>query len=223
MARYTVGLDLGQSDDYTALAVLEEGGVIVEEAEPTPREAVIYGLMHLERARGMSYVSIVEMVGAMLSAPPLAGHSQLGQLVIDRTGVGAAVFDMFVDAGLSPIGVSIHGGSQVITQAWDDIHVPKADLVAIVKRLLGEQRLRWPDALPFRETLETELSSFRYKLNPVTAHASYAAWREREHDDLVLAVALAAWYAVASPPAAGVSDEREPLQRPRGRIGRLWH
>lgn len=26
------------------------------------------------------------------------------------------------------------------------------------------------------------------------AHVSYAAWREQEHDDLVLAVALACWW-----------------------------
>ena len=32
------------------------------------------------------------------------------------------------------------------------------------------------------------------QIDPLTAHDSYGAWREKEHDDLVLAVALACWY-----------------------------
>ena len=33
------------------------------------------------------------------------------------------------------------------------------------------------------------------KIDPITAHDSYGAWREGQHDDLVLAVALAVWFA----------------------------
>jgi hypothetical protein len=36
--------------------------------------------------------------------------------------------------------------------------------------------------------------NFKVKIDPVTAHDSYSAWREQDHDDMVLAVALAAWY-----------------------------
>ena len=34
---------------------------------------------------------------------------------------------------------------------------------------------------------------FKVKIDPQTAHDSYSAWREADHDDLVLAVALACW------------------------------
>jgi hypothetical protein len=44
------------------------------------------------------------------------------------------------------------------------------------------------------EVLKRELLSFRVKLDPRTAHDSYEHWREQDHDDLVLAVACAAWY-----------------------------
>jgi len=37
--------------------------------------------------------------------------------------------------------------------------------------------------------------SFKVKINLKTAHDSYEAWREGQHDDLVLFVALAAWFA----------------------------
>ena len=42
-------------------------------------------------------------------------------------------------------------------------------------------------------TLLAELKNFRMKIDPATAHDSYAAWREQDHDDLLLAVALALW------------------------------
>jgi hypothetical protein len=37
--------------------------------------------------------------------------------------------------------------------------------------------------------------TFRRKQNTVTAHISYGHWRESDHDDLVLAAALACWKA----------------------------
>ena len=32
------------------------------------------------------------------------------------------------------------------------------------------------------------------KIDPKTAHDSYEHWREGDHDDLVLAVSMAAWF-----------------------------
>ena len=42
--------------------------------------------------------------------------------------------------------------------------------------------------------LQPELQTFRVKVNALTAHESFEAWRERDHDDLVLAVACAIWW-----------------------------
>lgn len=36
--------------------------------------------------------------------------------------------------------------------------------------------------------------SFRLKVNIATGHDSYEAWREGDHDDLVLSTSLAVWY-----------------------------
>jgi hypothetical protein len=43
--------------------------------------------------------------------------------------------------------------------------------------------------------LVKELETFNVKVNIRTAHDSYEAWRESDHDDLVLALALACWWA----------------------------
>jgi hypothetical protein len=49
-----------------------------------------------------------------------------------------------------------------------------------------------PDKVGLRESLRVFLT-FRIKMNVATGHESFGAWRERDHDDLVLAVALACW------------------------------
>ena len=54
-------------------------------------------------------------------------------------------------------------------------------------------------ALTHAQTLERELQNFQVKINLDTAHDSYGAWREGSHDDLVLAVALALWFAAREP------------------------
>jgi hypothetical protein len=72
--------------------------------------------------------------------------------------------------------------------------VPKRDLVTVTQVLLQNGRLRVAAGLPEAETLKRELLNFRVKIDPRTAHDSYEHWRESEHDDLVLAVSMAAWF-----------------------------
>jgi hypothetical protein len=180
MGAWTVGVDLAQLADYTAVAVVEVLG-----ERPETRHHV----RHLERWRDISYPEQVARLRRLLAAPELAG----ARLVVDGTGVGVAVVDMLRDAGLRPVAVSIHGGDTVSGEgdAW---RVPKRDLVSVVAVLLQAERLKIASALPEAGLLAAELRSFRVTLDPRTAHDSYAAWREQDHDDLVLATALATWW-----------------------------
>ena len=49
--------------------------------------------------------------------------------------------------------------------------------------------------------LMAELITFRSKIT-VAGNETFGAWRERDHDDLVLAVALALWLAENAPTGA---------------------
>lgn len=151
---------------------------------------------HLARVRGEPYPAIVRQVAALLTTPPLVGAAEL---VVDQTGVGAAVVDMLREAGLRPIAVTITGGNQVIRDGLT-FSVPKRDLVAAVQVGLQRERLKIAAGLPLAGVLTSELLNFKVTIDPRTAHDSYAAWREAEHDDLVLAVALACWYPTVRPP-----------------------
>src|SRR5262249_32781559 len=80
---------------------------------------------HLERLPlGTPYPAIVAHVGRLLTKLP--GRPEL---VIDYTGVGRPVFDMFVYTGIYPTGVLITGGT---TEARDGPtrSVPKVTLVS---------------------------------------------------------------------------------------------
>jgi hypothetical protein len=221
---YYIGLDLGQSQDYTALAVIEEpvwvgrvserylgnrpGGWIspaelhpdiywriLEDVEEygRPPNPPLY-VRHLERLPlGTRYSRVIERVLEIAQARPLADKPSC--LIIDRGGVGASVVDSFVYAGLTPVSVAIHGGDAVTVDPdrWD-IRVPKRDLVSAAQVLLQNRCLRIAEGLREAETLKRELLNFRVKIDPRTAHDSYSHWREDEHDDLVLATALACWF-----------------------------
>jgi hypothetical protein len=60
--------------------------------------------------------------------------------------------------------------------------------------LLQTERLKVAGKLKLGPVLSQEMLNFRVKIDPMTAHDSYSAWREEDHDDLVLSVALAAWW-----------------------------
>ncbi len=181
MPEFYIGLDLGQAQDYTALAVIE-------------RVRDDYQGRHLERFRlGTTYPAIVQRVTEIVSAEPLAGQAWL---VVDATGVGRPVLDMLRRTYMPRrglVGVFITGGN-VTSCEGDCCYVPKRDLVATVQVLLQAGRLKFAEGLPEVPTLIKEMLAFQVRITN-EAHDTYGAWREGAHDDLILAVAMACWYA----------------------------
>src|SRR5262249_19043086 len=94
--------------------------------------------------------------------------------------------------------------------AW---HVPKKELVSTLQVLLQGRRLKVA-AVPERDVLLKELLNFKVKVT-VGAAETFEAWRERDHDDLVLAVALACWVVGHGRDAGGGSAAIAPAGAPR--------
>jgi hypothetical protein len=199
---FVCGLDLGQSRDFSAFVVLER---IAEGPRPPTYESVggvawfrfgdprpaTYHLRHLERpAPGTLYPEIVKRVTDLLDTPPLSRETPLA---VDKTGVGAPVCDLFRPVSGGMTAITITGGDRVIRDGRAQAKVPKRELVSTLIRLFQTDRLKIAEGLALGRVLVEELLNFRLKVNPETGHDSYAAWRENQHDDLVLATALAAW------------------------------
>lgn len=151
-------------------------------------ETAIFQVGHLERVPlGTTYPAIVSHVGRLLGRLP--GNTEL---VIDYTGVGRPVFDLFVYSRIAPLGLLITSG---VTESTIDglLHVPKLVLISRLQALLHEGRLKIQKDLPEAKNLVGELMDFRVQYTQA-GHMTFNA-REGRHDDLVLALAIACYRA----------------------------
>lgn len=184
---YFVGLDLGQAHDPTAIVVVERHG--------GNKEAVCHIPHMLRYPLGTPYPQIVTEVAERLGRAP-----SNTRLILDATGVGRPVVDLFRDHPSLRSrrwyieAVTITSGDTE-TRESHDWRVPKRNLVGAVQVLLQTQRLKVAPNLPDTETLVIEMQNFKVKITAM-ANDVYGEWREGKHDDLVLAAALACWAAI---------------------------
>ena len=201
--RVIIGVDLGQAQDFTAIAGIEvrqrykpikirPGGFEADYGRYVPDGENYCMIRFLERLPlGTPYPDQVRRVETVFRGVEQI-QRKAPSLVVDATGCGRPVFDMFKEANLKPKGITIHGGNNVSTVSGL-YNVPKRDLVGVLQVLFQNGRIKISGRLPERETLERELLNFKVKIN-IKGHDSYEAWRENEHDDLVLAVAVGCWF-----------------------------
>ena len=87
--------------------------------------------------------------------------------------------------------------------------------MSTLRLLLDGQRLLIAESLPEAGLLIKELLNFRLKVSNA-GRDTYETGREGEHDDLVLATALAAWYGENQiKRSAKENDRRKPKKRRR--------
>lgn len=192
--RVYLGLDLGKARDHSALVILERA------ADPAGFDPVRFAarrelrlrVRHAERIPlGTPYLSlvprlrsIIERIGETFAAPaPIT-------LVVDASGVGAPVFEMLQRArlGVHLVPITITGGGQAGPNPHGGYSVPRAVLLSTLRILFEKEALRISARVPARAELIDELAT----VSPEGANSS--------HDDLVMALALAAWNAVLNVP-----------------------
>jgi hypothetical protein len=189
-ADYILGLDLGQTKDFTALAVLERQPAVMPGGKPE------YALRHLKRfPLGTAYTDIVPAMAALRRTQALRD----APLVVDQTGVGRAVVDMLRQSAGWVVPATITGGHAVTRADDGTFHVPKKELVTALQVVMQSHRLQIARGLPDAPVLVRELQQFQVKIT-AAANERFGVWRDGQHDDLVLAVALACWWAERTPP-----------------------
>ncbi len=141
---------------------------------------------------GTPYPEVARHVFRLMHTPPLQDNAVLA---VDATGVGRAVVDQLKAHGLSFKSVVITAGHKE-SRDGDIYRVPKRDLIARPQVLLqeGNRRLKIAPSLPEAGTLVEELLNFCHKISDA-GNDTYGAWREGQHDDLLLALCLAVWAA----------------------------
>jgi hypothetical protein len=220
--RYSVGVDLGQANDPTAIAVLEKKTVPPRDAMFSPvgqhpgnrlvEGDIVYDLVYLKRPKlGTPYDVIARRVADLVcELEPLGSFGELGQvtLSVDGTGVGRAVVDM-LDAEFKRRGatsravpkvdfrrVSVTGSQGSLkrpTRTGGYWSVPKKDLIFPAVAAFQRGQIRIAKGIKDRDALVNELRNYKRTTNIATGGMQFEPWRESEHDDLLFAVCLALW------------------------------
>jgi hypothetical protein len=188
---FFLGLDLGQSQDHTALAVIRLHYV------EGPFDPVYYAnpryprleLCELIRVPLQTpYTEIPRIVGNALSRcqANAQGVRHTKDLVIDAAGPGAPVVDLIraakLGANLFPLVLT--AGHNATTKPGGLNTLPRKDALTRLRILLETKQLTFSNQLTNMEQLKREL----YHVHPEGRD-------QHEHDDLAIAVSLAAWRA----------------------------
>jgi len=194
---YYLGVDFGQAQDYSAMAIVERVELVRRDLagqDPLTRAWPLetrFFVRYVERmALGTPYPEVVKRVERLAMKTPLA-KGQV-KVIVDATGVGAAVVDLLKQgptrSGLLP--VTITSGRQETTDA-SRYCVPRRDLLGGLVLALQQRRVqisRGPGSGSVRELLaEMRSMTIRDKWGDGSGDAA--------HDDLVFALALAWWRA----------------------------
>jgi hypothetical protein len=220
--RYSVGVDLGQANDPTAIAVLERTIVPPQTAlfapvgkSPSNRLVegdIVFDLVFLKRPKlGTRYDVIAKRVADLIcELEPEGAFGELGQvtLSVDGTGVGRAVVDL-LDTEFRRRGATSKSvpkvdfrrvsitGSQTQLKRPERTNgywaVPKKDLVFPAVAAFQQGKIRIAKAIKDRDALVNELRNYKRTTNIATGNMAFEPWRESDHDDLLFAVCLALW------------------------------
>lgn len=195
---YTLGVDIGQARDFTALAMLRRVPVWTGEVKDE-YDGVTLNQRRLYRYEDSFHLGLLERMP--LHTPYAAIGSRVQDVlhrcgatasaVIDQTGVGRPVVEQMQHMPIVPVTITAGQGTNVDYDGWK---VGKKVLVSNAQVLIQNGRLVVAKGLPLVEEFVREMLAFKVKLSSA-GNQSFEAWREGVHDDLVLAVCLAAWWA----------------------------
>jgi hypothetical protein len=182
---FYIGVDIGQKQDHTAIGIIERPARLLEDRDPLcnaqpplPLEILVRRAERLPL--GVPYTRVVDRINTITNSEPFAGQCAL---IVDATGVGAPIIDMLRSSGLrcELTAVTITGGErQAGTSSRPS--VPKKDLLAALQLSLKKGEMRISRRMPAVRTLIHEMMHLNSN-------------KRSEHDDLVLALALACWRA----------------------------
>ncbi len=192
-----VGLDLGKSQDPSALAVVEfamEPTGTIDPASRAPLFRSTLTLRHLESPPlGTEYLTVAQRALDVTRHARVKGRCTL---VPDVGGVGAPVLEVLRRTQLNErapiVPVVITGGQQVVNNNGT-YSVPRTVLMDRLEYLLRVKKLRLA-AGPLTEQLVKELMLLEREVRE-SGHVAFRTPTSTAHDDLVMATALAVWQA----------------------------
>lgn len=197
MELVTIGVDIGQRRDPTAIVVAEATRSLIPTG-PVGWQTE-FDVRHLERLPlGTSYPDVADRVGEIvrnLWRRP-APNGRRVWLVLDSTGVGNPVVELVrqrVTSNTAAItgATFIHGERLNGTIGDKEIRVGKSFLVSRMQALFQTRRIRLPVDHREAQAMLKELQEYEIRIDAATSADTYGAFKTGAHDDLVTALGLA--------------------------------
>lgn len=200
--RKLMGVDLGKRQDYSA-AITIERGLVEQDRDGLPESwahqqqkiiaAARYDVIDIKRwDLGTDYLDVIPAVRKALWHPQLLHKTTL---VVDATGVGEAVIEVMERLKMDPNGVMLTAGTSSRLDADTGLyHVAKQTLVTKIQLAFQGGRIKINPELELAGALEEELRKFTLKTTQAR-NDTYEAFSEKDHDDMVIALAIAIWFA----------------------------
>ncbi|MCH9647764.1 MAG: hypothetical protein K0U98_05965 [Deltaproteobacteria bacterium] len=187
MSTVTIGIDIGQKRDPTAICVAE-----TEERGQEKKPSLHFQIRYLERLPlGTPYPGIADrLAGIVGGVEEQSGRHP--EVYVDATGVGAPVVDLLEEKIRSVTPVFFTHGDRRIEEGSRrkrQVKLGKAYLVSRLQALLQTGRVHLPRTSE-AEALAKELMDYEIRVDE-NANDRYGAFRVGTHDDLVTALGLA--------------------------------
>lgn len=184
MGTVTIGIDIGQKSDPTAIAVVE-----MEWRGGDDRREDHYLCRHLSRLPlNTGYTQVAERLGEIVAGVREYAGS-VRAIYLDATGVGQPVADELKSAGVRVTPVYFTHGDRRTENEDGSVTLGKAFLVSRLKVLMQSKRMHLARTEEM-DAMQKELLDYEIRVNE-HANETYGAFKTGAHDDLVTALGLA--------------------------------
>ena len=196
MNEWIISTDIAKAYDRTTVAIFQKCNEFLADGR-----CISYIIARdLKQWEQMPYTELGRVMCRLDSNTALHHNNDL---LVDSTGVGEAVCDVFEEAGLQPKRIIFTGGEsskiRTSSKSFGDfnprrtINVPKAELIDTLKLGLEQRRVRTAQGIAFEDDIKKQFSHFVEMLTR-TKKVTYGNDSPTVHDDIVCAYAMATWF-----------------------------
>jgi hypothetical protein len=212
-----IGVDLGQSMDYTAIIGVERIKLLPKKSEfdleKEINELPTYIVKFIERLPlGVDYrpqmsrvaqvvQEIIKIEEKGLTSPMVTTEDYIPDrcrpyLLVDSCGVGQGVIEILkekidLNSLQRLIPVKVHGGEEMRHENGV-YYLSKIEMVTSLMVVYGDDRIKFKK-LPMTDILFREMTNYQAKISETSKNLRIEG-RSGEHDDLVFALCMCAWF-----------------------------
>ena len=199
--RHILSQDIGKKQDATTSGAFTITPEFYDGGDGKRRVATFLEVGFLDKRR-MSDMELGDFTSEMMQSLSFGDNSVL---LIDGTGIGEAVYDIYTAHGLDPVKIIFTSGETAAVEnkreqfskkfgAVSGYKVPKIDMISAAQVIFQQGRIRFAEDIDFRDECFQQLQAFVGKVNEKTHNVKYENLTEDIHDDFVTMIIQACWY-----------------------------